>query len=152
MRHAVRIQPYISADQFQKLRASAAARSLTVSDIVGAALDEYLERNQLEDALLLRRLDDVRHAIVEVKRDLDTLAAGFGRFVRYSFFSAPAVPPAEVVRRAESLYGDFLARVRDQLRAGVKFTGQVWRRDAGEAPAPETPATRNGGREEGGPS
>ena len=49
MRHAIRIQPYLSRDLFQKLRAYAAARSLTVSAVVAAALGEYLERDEVEE-------------------------------------------------------------------------------------------------------
>jgi hypothetical protein len=152
MRHTIRIQPYISADLFQKLRAYAAARSLTVSAVIGAALGEYLERDEVEDALLVRRLDGVMHAIGGLQRDVDALAVGFGRFVRYSFFSAPAVAPAEVVRRAEVLYGEFLARVCDQLREGVRFTGQVWRAQAGPTTSLPILATENGGGKDGGRS
>lgn len=150
MRHAVRIQPYISADLFKKLRAYAAARSLTVSAVVGAALGEYLERDEVEDALLVRRLDRVMHAISGLQRDVDALAAGFGRFVRYSFFSAPATATTEMVRRADALYREFLARVCDQLRDGSRFTGQVWRAQPVPPTSLPTLATENGGREDGG--
>jgi hypothetical protein len=126
MRHAVRIQPYLSRDQFQKLRAYAEARSLTVSAVVADALGEYLERGEVEDALLVRRLDGVTHAVDELRRDLEALAVGFGRFVRYSFFNAPATADGHVVKRAESLYRDFLGKVGEQLRAGGTFTRQVF--------------------------
>jgi hypothetical protein len=152
MSHPVRIQPYISPDLDQKLRAYKAARSLTVSAVVNAALGEYFEKNEVEGSLLVRRLDGVMHAIGQLQRDVDTLAAGFGRFVRYSFLSAPLDPTTKVVRRADSLYGDFLTRVRDQLREGVKFTGQVWRAHTAPRASPPSLATENGGREGGGRS
>ena len=59
MRHAIRIQPYVPRDLFQKLRAYAEARSLTVTAVINAALADYLERDEVEDALIVRRLDDV---------------------------------------------------------------------------------------------
>lgn len=149
MRHAVRIQPYISRDLFQKLRAYSAARSLTVSAVIGAALGEYLERNEVEDALLVRRLDGVTHAIGQLQRDLDTLAAGFGRFVRYFLYSAPTGWTPEVVRRGNNLYRDFLARVCEQLREGVRFTGQVWGGQVRPAVSAAVSSGGNGGREEG---
>jgi predicted transcriptional regulator len=149
MRHAIRIQPYLSPDLFRKLRAYAAARSLTVSAVVADALGEYLERDDVEDALLVRRMDSVTHAVEQLRRDVDTLAVGFGRFVRYSFFSAPATADAKVVHRAEALYRDFLAKVGEQLRAGVSFTRQVF-------PTYRSPAAlagaEEGGGEEGGRS
>jgi hypothetical protein len=149
MRHAIRIQPYLSRDLFGKLRAYAAARSLTVSAVVAAALGEYLERDEVEDALLVRRLDSVVHAVEQVRRDLDTLAAGFGRFVRYSFFSAPPPGDDKVVKRAEALYRDFLAKVGEQLRAGVRFTLQVFPTLRAPAPTAALTGTEWGGREGG---
>lgn len=152
MRHAIRIQPYLSRDLFQKLRAYAAARSLTVSAVVAEALGEYLERDDVEDALLVRRLDGLTHAVEQLGRDLNTLAVGFGRFVRYSFFSAPPAADDKVVKRAEALYRDFLAKVGEQLRAGGTFTRQVLRPHR-PAPAPATPTnTEMGGRDDGGRS
>ena len=147
MKHPQRIQPYLAPDLVQKIRASATARSLTVSAVMTAGMTEYLERDAVEDALIVRRLDGVTQAISQLQRDLDTLAVGFGRFVRYSFFSAPEGVTAKVSARAETLYADFLATVSQQLRDGVRFTGQVWRpqrRSGTELPRGDT---GNGGRE-----
>jgi hypothetical protein len=55
MRHAIRIQPYLSRDLVQKLRAYAAARSETVSGVVATALGEYLERDPQATRPRLRR-------------------------------------------------------------------------------------------------
>jgi hypothetical protein len=145
MRDAIRVQPYLSPELFRKLRAYAAAQSVTVSAVVAAALGEYLERNDADDALVLRRLDAVTHVIEQVRRDLDALGAGFGRFVQYSFISAPSTADAQILKRSEGLYGKFLAIVGEQLRAGVTFTGQVFpqRRAPRPAPAP----LEKGGRE-----
>ncbi len=126
MRHAIRIQPYLSRDLFQKVRAYAAARSLTVSAVVAEALGEYLERDEVEDALLVRRLDSLTEAVELLRRDVETLAVGFGRFVRYSFFSAPLAVDDKAIKRAEALYRDFLGKVGEQFRAGVRFTLQVF--------------------------
>jgi predicted transcriptional regulator len=126
MRHAIRIQPYLSQDLFRKLRAYAAARSLTVSAVVADALGEYLERDEVEDAVIVRRLDSLNEAVELLRRDVDTLAVGFGRFVRYSFFSAPLAIDDKAIKRAEALYHDFLGKVGEQFRAGVRFTLQVF--------------------------
>lgn len=89
MRHAIRIQPYLSRELAKKLRAYTTARSLTVSAVVADALGQYLERDDVEDAVLVRRLEGVTHAVEQVGRDLDALAVGFGRFVQYALWSAP---------------------------------------------------------------
>lgn len=138
MRHAIRVQPYLAPDLFQKLRAYAAAQSLTVSAVVSAALAEYFERNAIDDALVLRRLDNVAHAVEQLRRDLDALGIGFGRFVRYSLLTAPAVPDEKALKRGETMYRTFLARVGEQCRAGLNFTSQVFppRRSAPPAPGP----------------
>ena len=152
MRHAIRIQPYLSRDLFQKLRAYTAARSLTVSAVVADALGRYLERDEVDEDLLGRRLDGVTHAVEQLGRDLDALAVGFGKFAENSFVSAPLAPEDKAVRRAQALYRSFLSKVADQLRAGTTFTGQVF-------PTPRLPVvpaaptnTGKGGRAEGGRS
>ena len=70
MRQAIRIQPYLSRDLFQKLRAYAAARSETVSGVVAAALGEYLERDEPDKDLLARRLDRVTQSVEQTRARL----------------------------------------------------------------------------------
>jgi hypothetical protein len=152
MRHAVRIQPYVSADLFGKLRAYSAARSLTTSAVICAALTEYFERDEVEESLLVRRLDGVTNAVGQLQRDLDTLSAALGRFVRYSFWTAPLQVDDKVVRRADGLYRDFLSKVGEQVRAGITFSRQVFppRRSPAAPVAPTGP--ESGSRNEGGRS
>jgi hypothetical protein len=150
MRHAVRIQPYLSRDLFQKLRSYAAARSLTVSAVVADALDEYLEPDNAGQDVVARRLDRVVHAVERLGRDLDALGIGFGRFVRYSLWSAPEDVSDKTVRRGDGLYRLFLSKVAEQARAGATFTGQVF---PSRRPASIPPDTTSGGdRDEGGNS
>ncbi len=149
MRRGNRIQPYLPTDLFRKLRAYAAARSETATAVIIAAVREYLERDEVEDALLVRRLDGVTQAVGQLQRDVDTLAAGFGRFVRISLFSAPENLSDQAIRRAEALYTGFLERVHEQLRDGVKFTGLVSRARGRVAAPPLDPAPGRGSREGG---
>ncbi|HVV53598.1 MAG TPA: hypothetical protein VHO06_28340 [Polyangia bacterium] len=119
-----------------------------MSAVVADALGEYLERDEVEDALLVRRLDVLNEVVEQLRRDLDTLAVGFGRFVRYSFFSAPLEVDDKVVNRAEALYRDFLSKVGEQLRAGVRFSRQVF--PTARAVGPSSLAGAEGdGREKG---
>ena len=91
MRHTNRIQPYLAPDLFKRLHAYAAAQSITVSAVVTAALGKYLDGDSVEEALIVRRLDGLTQAAEQIQRDLDALGIGFGRFVRWSLFAAPAV-------------------------------------------------------------
>jgi hypothetical protein len=152
MKHVVRIQPYIPTGLLQKVQARAAARSWTVSAVVTDALSQYVERDDSDGPLLLRRLDGVTGAIEQLRRDLEAVAAGFGRFVRFSFFTAPEVVDDKAVKRAESLYREFLGKVGEQLRAGTTFTRLVFPPRL-PPPAPSPPAnTEEGSRDGGGRS
>src|SRR5262249_40266915 len=119
MRRGIRIQPYLAPELSRKLRAYAAARSLTVSAVISAALGEYLERDEVEDALIVRRLDGVTDVVGQLKREVETLAVGFGTFAWRSFLREPAASDAVVVRQAETQYNAFLDQVAQQLRQGV---------------------------------
>jgi hypothetical protein len=144
MRHAIRIQPYLSPDLHQKLRAYAAARSLTVSAVISAALAEYLGRDGVEDGLIMRRLDGVADVVGQLKREIETLAVGFGTFAWHSFLRGPVVADAGVVRQAETQYNAFLNQVAQQVRQGVRFISQVFPTRQSAAPVPES---EMGGRE-----
>jgi hypothetical protein len=103
MRQAIRIQPYLSRDLFQKVRAYAAARSETVSGVVATALGEYLERDEPDKDLLARRLDRITQSVEQLGRDLDALGVGFGRFVRYSLWTLPEQIGDKAIQRGEGL-------------------------------------------------
>ena len=148
MRQAIRIQPYLSRDLFQKLRAYAAARSETVSGVVAAALGEYLERDEPDKDLLTRRLDRITQSVEQLGRDLDALGVGFGRFVRYSLWTLPEIGD-KAIQRGEGLYRTFLSKVADQFRAGGTFTAQVF---PTRRPPAAPPTGITGGRDEGGRS
>jgi hypothetical protein len=152
MRHAIRIQPYLSRDLFQQLRAYAAAHSSTVSAVVADALGEYLKRDDVDEDLLARRLDDVTHAVEQLGGDLNALAVGFGKFAENSFVSTPLAPEDKAVRRAQALYRSFLSKVAAQIRAGTTFTGQVFPTRQPLAVPPVPANTEKGGRDEGGRS
>jgi hypothetical protein len=147
MRHAIRIQPYLSRDLDQKLRAYAAARSETVSGVVATALGEYLERDAPDKDLLARRLDAVTQSVEQLGRDLNALGVGFGRFVQFWLWTVTEVDD-KAVQRGDGLYRGFLSKVAQQIRAGGTFIGQVFptRPRSVVAPSP-TPGSRNeGGR------
>jgi hypothetical protein len=125
MRHRVRIQPYVLPATHRKLRAYAAAQNLTDSAVTEAALSEYLERDNFDEPLIVRRLDSVVGALAQLQSDVDIMSKGFGIFARYSFLRAQANTTAEERRRADDTYGAFLARISDEIAAGVRFVTEV---------------------------
>ncbi len=138
MRNRLRIQPYVSPEVRRKLGAYSAAQGVTESAVVDAALREYLEGDGVEEALVVRRLDGVAQAVAKVQNELDVLAWGFARFVRFSFLVARA-PTPEAVKQMEALYGGFLTQVSGDAASGVTFAGVVRRAFTAQAARPATP-------------
>ena len=123
----MRIQPYVSPEVHRKLRTYSATRELTESAVTEAALVEYLERDSVEQALVLRRLDAVTQTVTQLQHDLDVLSQAFGIFAHDSFLNPPPVMTPDAKRRAESDYALFLATIARQLKAGLRFAGEVGR-------------------------
>lgn len=148
MRKAIRIQPYLSRELVDKVRAYAAARSETVSGVVATALGEYLERGEPDKDLLARRLDRLTQSGEQLARDLNALGVGFGRFVQFWLWTVTEVDD-KAVERGDRFYRGFLSKVAEQARTGRTFMEQVFptRRAATTLPMPP-----KGGRDEGGRS
>ena len=147
MRNRVRIQPYISPDLRKRLAASSAAQDVTESAIAEAALAKYLEPDQTNEALIVRRLDSVAQAVGAGRG-----TAGDRRR------DARAVRPVPFKRRAREgsgrtavtrargcsgiFWSTFRARSgRDEVLAAVRRAGR-----ATQAAAPALPV-EGGGRE-----
>jgi hypothetical protein len=148
MRPAIRIQPYLSRELVEKVRAYAAARSETVSGVVATALGEYLERDGPDKDLLARRLDRLAQADEQFGRELSALSVAFGRFVQSWLWTVTEVDN-EAAQRGDRLYRGFLSKVAQQIRAGGTFIGQVF---PTRNPPAVPPNPTQGGREEGGRS
>jgi hypothetical protein len=143
MRNRVRRQSYVDRDLERQARAYAAGHGLTDSAVTEAALSKFLKGDGPDSALVLGRLDAFTSALDKVQHDLDVLAAAFGRYTKYWFFSAPTpVRSTEARQQAEATYRDFLRSVSAQLAAGVRLAGEVYR--AGSS-LPPRPGTRGGG-------
>jgi hypothetical protein len=126
MRQKIRIQPYVSRELVSKLRAYASTRRLTESAVAEAALNEYVDRDQAERTLVVRRLDALTETVSRMQQDLDVVGQVLGLYVRYSFITAPAATTPESRQRAKAIYADFLVKAAQQLRAGSRLTGEVY--------------------------
>ena len=147
MRNRLRIQPYVSPEVRRRLGAYSVAQGVTESAVVDAALREYLEGDEVEEALVVRRLDGVTQAVAKVQNELDVLAWGFARFVRFSLLLAARPPTPEAVKQMEPLYGSFLTQISGDAASGVTFAGAVRRAFTAQAARPAAPPFEKGGRE-----
>ena len=147
MRYRVRIQPYVSPEVQRKLRSYAGSRGLTESAVTEAALLEYMDRDQAEQQLVVRRLDTIGGAVDHLKRDLEVTAQALSFLARFAFLFAPELTRdqkerADAKERSDTRYAQLVGRVAGDLQAGVTLTGDV-RRAVPMPPAGVGPA---GGR------
>ena len=147
MRYRVRIQPYVAPEVQRKLRSYAKTRGLTESAVTEAALVEYLDRDQVEQPLVVRRLDTIGGAVDHIKRDLDVTAQALSFLARFAFLFAPDLTSdqalrAEAKERCDTRYAQLVARVAGDLQAGVTLTGDVRR----AVPMPPAAVNPTGGR------
>jgi len=127
MRHRVRIQPYIPADLHRKLRAHSMAHALTDSAVAEAALREYLEREGVDEDLVVRRMDGVTHAVAQLQHDMDVLSQAVCLLAWHSYQTPLPAQTPEGKRTAEVYYANFLSRIASRLAAGVRLAGDVRR-------------------------
>ena len=140
MRKRVRIQPYLSHDLRQKLRAWAAAKSLTESAVAEAALSEYFDDGRPDVDVILRRLDLTSQAVARLQNDFDLLSDAFGHYVRHVILDALYKSGAG----ADAKYESFLRGVLDQTGVGGTFIGEVRRARSRPPSRPSTTAPTGG--------
>jgi hypothetical protein len=120
---------------------------LTESAVTEAALAEYVERDQAEQAFVVRRLDTLSQAVDQIKRDLEVTAQALTFVTRFAFLLAPDLTRDEKLRaaakqRCDARYAQMVARVAGDLQAGVTLAGDVRR----AVPMPPAPVAPTGGR------
>jgi predicted transcriptional regulator len=141
MRYRVRIQPYVAPEVQRKLRSYAGSRGLTESAVTEAALVDYVDRDQAEQALVVRRLDAMGQAVGEVRRDMNVLLQALRFLVRFTFYIVPEEPKdpkarAAASQKSDDLYARFVTTIAAELRRGPSLVSDIL---GGGAPA--TPVT-----------
>jgi hypothetical protein len=124
MGQAIRIQPYLSRDLFQKLRAYAAAYSQTLSSFVADALGEYLKPDKSDADLLGRSLDQSIRPIVDAGEDsfvMPLVAATLAGKASEMF------PPELVLAFEHAATGLAAAHARSRTRAVAQIEGGSFR-------------------------
>ena len=152
MRTRTRIHPYVAPDIARRLTAYCAAKGLTESAAVQAAVEQYLDGGEREGALILRRLDRLGRASAQHQRDLEILSEAFAVFFRLWAMYVPNYSDAEMdtaSRRASRLFDEYVGIVSRELAAGSRLASRVMTKTEGSAsghPAPSSPPPPAGAR------
>ena len=93
MRHRIRIQPYLSPEVHRKLRAYASNQHVTESAVAEKALAEYLARDQVEEALVVRRMDTLTQSVKDVQREQEVLVQAVVHVAKFLFRIAAGAGP-----------------------------------------------------------
>jgi predicted DNA-binding protein len=128
----VRVYPRLSLELRKRLSEYGARRGLTERDLIEEAIRQYLDGTS-DSAKVLRQLERLALAIDaeraqresahrEVHRAIEVLSEAFGRFVRLWIFVHSATFKVPATREAaDSLYGEFAAKVAEYFRRGHRF-------------------------------
>jgi hypothetical protein len=128
MRTRSQIFPWLPPALRKRLRTYAARKGVTESAVVQAALQEHLDSEATDRALILRRLDRAGRAIATFHRDLELLSEAFAVFVQLWFAHTPRVSPdsrAAAEQGASRRYRQFLDYVSKQFGEGNRFIRDV---------------------------
>lgn len=111
---------------------------MTESGVAEEALVQYLARGQVEEALVVRRLDALTQSVKGVQREQEVLAQAVVHVAKFLFRLA-AGSATDAKAYAERRYEKLVAKVAEELKAGVSLTGDV--RRASLFAGPPTPRT-----------
>ena len=122
----LRIQPYISPENFHWLKAMAKRPGLSESTIIDGAVTAYRagESDNKREAAINRRLDRLTRQFGRIERDNLVLAETLATFVHYFLTVTPPVPAnqVEAARAKGDLRFDlFVRQVAEALRSGQRI-------------------------------
>jgi hypothetical protein len=136
MRTRTRIHPYVTPELARRLVGYSAAKGLTESAAVQAALEEYLDGKEKDSAVIIRRLDRLGRAAVRQQRDVEVLSEAFALFVQIWSAYRSELSDAEkeaATRRGAKFYREYLKYLSQQLASDSRFVKLVVN-DQGEPP------------------
>ena len=121
-----RLHPYVSQDNYDRVRAMAARPNETESSVVDRALSFYFvgRHDDLRDAAILRRLDRLTSQFSRLERNDLILTESNALFVRYFMTMTQPVPPSQMdAARAQGAarLERFVESLAQGLRAGRRL-------------------------------
>jgi hypothetical protein len=148
----LRIHPYVHPDLAGRIKDYGAARGLTGSQVVHAALTQYLDGTS-DMALVLRRLNLLGRALDRIHRDLLLFLEAFAVFVEVWYAHTPSIPKeAEqlALESAADRFARFKEHVVERFQGGPRFIDDLPReviaddaelRDVAARSTPEAPSS-----------
>jgi hypothetical protein len=128
MRTRRRIHPYVRPELATKLVASCAAKGITESAAVEAAIEAYLAGDERDNEVILRRLDRLTRASSRHQRDLELLIEMFALYLRAWYAHSPEFSEEEKavrLRLGQAKYQRFLDLVAERLGRGVSVANDL---------------------------
>jgi hypothetical protein len=128
-----RLTAYLSRSVAERLELACKRPGANKSALVDKALDRLLnpERDQQNEAVLLRRLDRMTKQLAELNRNQLIVVESLALFVRYYLTITPPLPKSEQ-EPARSLghqrFEFFVAQVGRRLAGGQNIVGEVLER------------------------
>lgn len=121
-----RLHPYVSEDNYLRLRAMAARPNETESNIVDKALSAFFasHHDDQRDAAIIRRLDRLTRQFDRLERNDLVLNEMTALFVRYFLTVTPPVPSTQMdAARAEgnARFETFIEHLGRDLRGGKRL-------------------------------
>jgi hypothetical protein len=116
----------------RRLSVYCGAKGLTESAAVQAAIEQYLDRGEKDNAIILRRLDRLGRASAQHQRDLEVVSEAFAIFVRRWVATLPELAPAErevVDRLSAKRYQTFLDILARSLADPSRYLARTVVRD-----------------------
>ena len=122
----LRIQPYISPENFHWLKAMAKRPGLSESTIIDGAVTAYRagESDNKREAAINRRLDRLTRQFGRIERDNLVLAETLATFVHYFLTVTPPVPANQVEAaraKGDMRFALFVRQVAEALRSGQRI-------------------------------
>jgi hypothetical protein len=134
MRTRKRIHPYVTPELAHRLTTYCAAKEITESAAVQAAVEDHLDGEAKDNEVIIRRLDRLGRASLGHQRDLALMTESFGLFLRMWFAFVPQMAEGDKPA-AESLsarrYRQFVDSVSTQLATGETFAADLTKNPPG---------------------
>jgi hypothetical protein len=128
MRTRKRIHPYVTHDLAHRLAAYCAAKGITESAFVQAAVEDRLDGEAKDNEVIIRDLSRLGRGSLGHQHDLAVLTESLGVFVRMWFAFQPEMPEADkdaADRLSGRRYRDYVRYVSKQLATGAGLAADV---------------------------
>jgi hypothetical protein len=147
MRRNVRIQPYVSREVRERVRAHTTAHRLSESAVVDEALTEYLEREAPEPGLIAGRLDALAAKVDRLQEEVNALGHIVFAFTKVWFVTPVPATDEVAIAHGEANHAKLLRKAARRW-AGKTLAEELKLLAASVVAVAANTNTRKGGRDE----